>query len=173
MNILRVLLVIAIGLVLQMALARYAVGGRWVFDLVLVAVVYAALSWGPIAGMWAGTVGGLVQDGLSGEVIGVGGFAKTVAGVCAGVAGAQFIVSSASARVATLAAVTIGHRLLITTLLAIVDQRWSDVDWLAMLVETAINAVVGLVAFQATVLLPGAVRQTRERRRPSLSKRRW
>lgn len=169
----RVLLVVAIGLVLQMALARYAVGGRWVFDLVLVAVVYAALAWGPIAGMYAGTVGGLIQDGLSGDVVGIGGLAKTVAGFCAGVAGAQLIVARAPARVATVVAVTVGHRLLVIALRAIVDQRWSDVDWLAMLVETGLNGLAGLVAFQATEMLPGAVRQTRERRRPSLSKRRW
>lgn len=173
MNIARVLLVVAIGVILQMALARYAAGGRWVFDLVLVAVVYAALFWGPVAGMWAGTVGGLVQDALSGDVVGVGGLAKTVAGLSAGLAGAQFIVTRAPARVATLAAVTIGHRLLVLTLVSLVDQRWSQVDWLGMLVETGLNGLAGLVAFQATELLPGAVRTTRERRRPSLSKRRW
>jgi len=173
MNIARILIVVTVGLVLQMALARYSVGGRWVFDLVLVAVVYAALAWGPIAGMWAGTVGGLVQDSLSGDVVGIGGLAKTVAGVSAGVAGTQFIVSSGAARVATVAAVTVGHRLLVVALLAIVDQRWSDVDWLAMLVETGLNGLAGLIAFQASVLLPGAVRSTRELRRSSLSKRRW
>ena len=155
MSVLRVLIVVAVGLVLQMALARYSVGGRWVFDLVLVAVVYAALAWGPMAGMWAGTVGGLVQDSLAGDVVGIGGLAKTVAGVCAGVAGAQFIVSSSAARV------------------AIVDQRWSNVDWLAMLVETGLNGLAVLIAFQASVMLPGAVRSTRDLRRSSLSKRRW
>ena len=173
MSVLRVLIVVAVGLVLQMALARYSVGGRWVFDLVLVAVVYAALAWGPMAGMWAGTVGGLVQDSLAGDVVGIGGLAKTVAGVCAGVAGAQFIVSSSAARVATVAAVTIGHRLLVVALLAIVDQRWSNVYWLAMLVETGLNGLAVLIAFQASVMLPGAVRSTRDLRRSSLSKRRW
>lgn len=173
MKIARVLLVMTIGLILQMALARYAAGGRWVFDLVLVAVVYAALVWGPIAGMWGGALGGLVQDGLSGDVIGVSGLAKIVAGLCAGVAGAQFVIASAPARVATLAVVTIGHRLLVMLLLTIIDQRWADVRWLAILEETAMNSLAGLIAFQAIVLLPGAVRHTRARRRPSLSKRRW
>lgn len=173
MNVVRVLIVVAVGLVLQMALARYSVGGRWVFDLVLVAVVYAALAWGPVSGMMAGTLGGLIQDSLAGDVMGIGGLAKTVAGASAGIAGAQFIVSSGPARVATVAAVTVGHRLLVVALLAIIDQRWSNVDWLAMLVETGINGLAGLIAFQASVLLPGAVRSTRELRRSSLSKRRW
>ncbi len=173
MNIARVLLVVAVGLVLQMALARYAVGGRWAFDLVLVAVVYAGLAWGPIAGMWAGTAGGLIQDALSGDVIGVGGLAKTIAGLGAGVAGSQFVVSQASSRVATVVVVTVGHRLLLVSLLAIVDQRWSDISWTAMLVEIGVNGLAGLIAFKATELAPGAVRQSRQLRRSSLSKRRW
>ena len=53
------------AVVLQVTLARYTVGGRWVFDLVLVGVVYAALLWGPVAGMLAGTIGGLLQDWLA------------------------------------------------------------------------------------------------------------
>jgi len=173
MKVVRVIIVVAVGLVIQMALARYAVGGRWAFDLVLVAVVYAALVWGPVAGMWAGTVGGLAQDALSGDVVGIGGLAKTVTGFAAGVAGTQFIVARAPGRVAMVAVVTVVHRLLVVALLALVDQRWSDVSWLAMLVETSLNCLAGLVAFQATEMWPGAVRQTRERRRSSLSKRRW
>lgn len=173
MNLPRVLLVVTVGLVLQMALARFAVADQWVFDLVLVAVVYAALSWGPIAGMWAGTIGGLVQDALSGDIIGVGGLAKTVAGLGAGVAGAQFIVSSAAGRVATVAIVTVGHRVLVMALLALIHQRWSDGGWLGMLVEIGLNALAGLIAFQATEWWPGAMRQSRQLRRSSLSKRRW
>lgn len=173
MSLVRMLLIVAVGLVLQMALARYAVGGRWTFDLVMVAVVYAALLRGPVAGMWAGTIGGLAQDALSGDVIGLGGLAKTMAGLAAGVAGTRFMIGTVTARVATVAAVTVGHRLVVVLLRALVDQRWSDPDWLVMLVEIGCNGLAGLVAFQATALWPGAVRQTRERRRPSLSRRRW
>jgi rod shape-determining protein MreD len=172
MNVLRVLAVVTIGLVLQMLLARYAVGG-WTFDLVLVAVVYVALTWGPTSGMWAATVGGLVQDSLSGGVIGIGALAKVVAAYASGVAGTQFIMTRAPARVATVAVVTVGHRLLVVALVALVDLRWSDVGWLAMLVETCLNALAGFAAFQATELWPGAMRQSRERRRSSFSKRRW
>jgi hypothetical protein len=89
----RVLLTVVVALTLQMALARYAVAGRWVFDLVVVGVIYAALYWGSTAGMWTGTLGGLTQDALSGDVVGLGGFAKTIVGYGAGVLGAQFIVA--------------------------------------------------------------------------------
>ncbi len=173
MTIARVLLVVTVGLVLQMVLARYAMGGRWGVDLVLVGVVYAALYWGPVAGMWAGTVGGLAQDAMSGDIIGLGGLTKTAAGAAAGIAGTRFIVTRPSARIATVAAVTVGHRLLMTLLSGVVSQRSSQLSWTAMLVEVTLTGLAAFLAFQATELLPGAVEQTRRRRRPSLSKRRW
>lgn len=173
MKVTRVLLTVAVALILQMALARFAVGGRWVFDLVLVGVVYAALRWGPVSGMWAGSLGGLMQDALGGDLVGLGGLAKTVAGMGAGVIGAQFIVARPLARAGMVAGVTVIHRLLIVGLLAIVNQDWSGVSWTAMLIETGLNAVAGLLAFQLTDMVPGAVRQTRDRRRSSLSRRNW
>ena len=47
-------------------------------DLVLIVVVFAALAGGPVVGLWTGTFGGLVQDILSGGVIGASGLAKTI-----------------------------------------------------------------------------------------------
>jgi rod shape-determining protein MreD len=169
----RVLLTVIIALTLQMALARYAVAGRWVFDFVLVGVVYAALCWGPVAGMWTGTLGGLTQDALSGDVIGLGGFAKTVAGYGAGVLGAQFIVARPFARSGAVAVATVIHRLIVVGLMAVVDRDWPGFSWAAMLMETGLNALAGFVAFQASEMLPGALEQSRERRRSSLSRRRW
>lgn len=173
MKLTRVLLTVVVALTLQMALARYAVAGRWVFDLVVVGVIYAALYWGPAAGMWTGTLGGLTQDALSGDVIGLGGFAKTVVGFGAGVLGAQFIVARPFARSGAVAVATVVHRLIVVGLLAIVDRDWPGFSWTAMLMETGLNAVAGFVAFQVSDMLPGAVQQTRERRRSSFSRRRW
>jgi len=168
---LRVVLTVAAAVILQMALARFAIGGRWSFDLVLVGVVYASLFWGPVSGMWAGTLGGLMQDALVGDVVGVGGLAKTIAGFGAGVAGAQFIVARPLARAGIVAVVTIAHRLIIVGLLAVTDQNWAGVPWTAMVIEAGLNAAAGLVAFQVTVMLPGAIRSTRERRSSSMCRR--
>ena len=173
MKVTRVLLTIVVALTLQMTLARYAVAGRWVFDLVVVGVIYAALYWGPTAGMWTGTLGGLIQDSLSGDVIGLGGFAKTVVGYALGVLGAQFIVARTLARSGAVAVASVVHRLIIVGLLAVVDRDWPGFTWSAMLMETGLNTAAGFVAFQLTEILPGAVDRTRERRRSSLSRRRW
>lgn len=173
MKLTRVLLTVIVAVTLQMALARYAVGGRWVFDFVVVGVIYAAMCWGPVAGMWTGTLGGLTQDALVGDVIGLGGFAKTVVGYVAGVLGAQFIVSRPFARSGAVAVATVGHRLIVVGLLAVVDRDWPGFSWGAMLMETGLNAAAGFVAFQVSERLPGALEQSRERRRSSLSRRRW
>jgi len=49
-----VLAVVLASVAAQVILARYAVGGRFVFDLVLVGVVFAALASGAVGGMLAG-----------------------------------------------------------------------------------------------------------------------
>jgi hypothetical protein len=88
-----VLLTVVAAVFLQVALARYTVGGAWAFDLVLVGVVFAALQWGPVAGIVAGTLGGLLQDLLAGEIVGLGGLTKTIVGFVSGVVGTQFVLT--------------------------------------------------------------------------------
>ncbi len=169
----RVLVTVLVALTLQLALARYAVGGRWVFDLVLVAVVYGALLWGPAAGMWIGTLGGLMQDALSEDVIGVGGFAKTVVGFGVGGLGLQFLVARPLARASVVAVATVLHRLIVVGLWATADQEWKGVAWTVLLMETGLNAAAGLAAFHLTQMLPGVIQHTRAGCRSPLSRRRW
>jgi rod shape-determining protein MreD len=168
-----VLAAVAGGLVLQVARARYTVGGSWVFDLVLVGVVFAALSGGPVAGLWSGTVGGLLQDLLSGEVAGVGGLAKTLVGFLAGIVGTQFVMTRAYARALVVAVASVVHRLLMLGLQALIDQRWLGVPWGAILAEVLINTTVALVVFYGVAAGPGLVARRRASRRSSLSRRQW
>jgi rod shape-determining protein MreD len=168
-----VVVTMIIAVAVQVVLARYAAGGRWLFDLVLVAVVYAALSWGPIAGILAGTVGGLLQDMLSGGIIGVGGLAKTLVGFAAGTVGAQFIVTRLRERLLVVAAASVAHRLVILAVYGLIDQRWPIFPWAAMLSETVVNGAFALVVFQAVEGLPGALSQGRMSRRSRWGRRRW
>ena len=162
-----------VAVVLQLALSRYAVGGRFAVDLVLVGVIYVAFHWGPLAGMLAGTVGGIVQDSLADDVIGVGSLVKTVLGFAAGVVGAQFIVARPAGRAVVVAGASVVHRLAILALYGLIDQRWSGVPWTDILGETLVNMVAAVVAFQATESLPGMLARGRARRRSSLGRRRW
>jgi rod shape-determining protein MreD len=168
-----VVLTILVALVLQVTLARYMVGGRWAFDLVLVGVIFAALQWGPVAGMFAGTMGGLAQDVLAGDVVGIGGLSKTIAGFLSGTIGQQLLLVRPSARAVIVTMATIVHRLLMIGVFALIDQKWPAVGWGAMLAEVIINTSCGLIAFQAAAALPNALERQRMSRRSSLSRRNW
>ena len=104
--------VLAVAVVAQSALGGLEWRGTPTVDLVLVAVVYLALTGGPVAGLVAGTVGGLVQDALSTGILGMGGLAKTVVGFLAGRFGTQFIVTATLPRMITFAAATAAHAVL-------------------------------------------------------------
>jgi rod shape-determining protein MreD len=162
---------VIVAVAVQVLFSRFTVADRWVFDLVLVGVVYAALQWGPVAGMLAGTIGGLLHDVLSGGVAGVGGLAKTVVGFASGVVGAQLVVAKAHGRMLIVAAASLVHRFILMGLTAMIDQQWPAVSLAALVSETLINALIGFVAFQVTEALPSAV--ARGRRRSDFAGRRW
>ena len=66
---------IALALALQTMLDRFLARGPAV-DLVLVAVVYVALTSGPVAGMFAGSVAGLIQDSLTAPIVSSGSIGR-------------------------------------------------------------------------------------------------
>ena len=88
-----VLLALFAALALQTSLSGLTMSGARTVNLVVVAVVYVALVFGPVTGMMAGTAGGLAQDALAGGIVGVGSLSKTIVGFLAGLLGAQFIVA--------------------------------------------------------------------------------
>ena len=164
---------VIVAVVAQAVLARYAVGGRFVFDFVLVGVVYAALRWDARAGLIGGTIGGLLQDVLSGGVVGVGGLAKTLVGGAAGGLGAQFVVTRPHARALIVAGASVAHRLIVIGLTALIDQQWSGLPWADMLEETVLNTACAWALFQATEVLPAAVERRRVHRQARWGRRNW
>ena len=84
--------------------------GTVAVDLVLVVVVYVALTFGPATGLLSGTLAGLVQDALSSGIIGIGGLAKTLVGFLAGIIGTQFIVTAPLPRFVVFFAATVAAR---------------------------------------------------------------
>jgi rod shape-determining protein MreD len=173
MKLMWVVATIVLALILQVTLARYTVGGRWAFDLVLVGVLYAALQWGTAAGMVAGTVGGLAQDVLDNGIVGTGGLAKTLVGYAAGAIGTQFVIARPQARMVIVAIATVVHRFLLVGIMALIEQSWPSVAWTAVLWETAINSLCSVIAFSAAEAMPGMMARGRASRRSSFSRRQW
>ena len=156
---------LALALALQTTLTRFAVSGTGAVDLVLVAVVYVALSTGPVAGMLSGTAAGLIQDALSSGVIGIGGLAKTLVGFLVGAFGQQFIVTATLPRLVMFVAATALHAAVFMGLYVALGLRVFSSPWTAIASQAAVNAVIGLISFAVIESLPGALERRRGRRR--------
>jgi rod shape-determining protein MreD len=167
-----VLLALAVALLLQSTIAGLTLQGATAVNLVLVAVVYVALAFGPVSGLLAGTAGGLAQDALAGGVVGIGGLTKTLVGFLVGVLGTQFIVSQWFPRLVTFVAATLLHDLCFQALYALVEARPFSIDWGAVGIQAAVNAIIGTIAFVVVEHGPELL-QRREARRASYGRRRY
>jgi rod shape-determining protein MreD len=159
-----VVIAIALALALQTTLARLVVGGTAAIDLVLVALVYVALTTGPVSGMLAGTLAGLIQDSLSSGVIGIGGLAKSIVGFLVGAIGQQFIVTAALPRLVIFVTATAVHAAVFMGLYVVLGLRTFPSPWTAITSQALGNALVGLIAFAIIESMPGAVERRRLRR---------
>ncbi len=157
-----ILLAIALALAAQTTIARYITSGTVTVDLVLVVVVYVALTSGSVAGLLTGTVAGLIQDSLlSTGLIGIGGLAKSIVGFVSGIVGTQFIVSQPLPRFLVFFVATIAHQAITIGLSVVLGQQSFGTPYAAVAGEALVNAVVGVAAFQLSELLPGAVERRR------------
>jgi rod shape-determining protein MreD len=157
---------VALALALQTTLAKLLVGGSAAIDLVLVAVVSVALMTGPVGGMLAGSVAGLVQDSLSTGVLGIGGLAKSVIGFLVGAISQQFILTSALPRFLMFVGATAAHAALFMGLNVGLGLRAFPSPWKAVASQAVGNAVVGIIAFAIIEALPGVMERRRVGRRP-------
>ena len=160
-----VLVAIALALALQTTLARFVVGGTVAIDLVLVVVIYVALANGPVAGMFTGSIAGLVQDALSSGVIGIGGLATSIVGFLAGVLGQQFIVTAALPRVVMFMAATVLHAVVFMGLYVALTSTRFRAPYTAVFSQALANAAVGIIAFTIVESLPGVLERRRVSRR--------
>ena len=159
-----VLIAIALALALQTSLARFLVGGTAALDLVLVVVVYVALTSGPVTGMLAGSAAGIVQDALSSGTVGIGGLANAIVGFGAGVIGQQFIVTAAFPRFVMFIVATLVHSALFMGMYVLLGLKEFPSPWAAVLSQAIGNAVVGIVGFAVVESLPGAMERRRFKR---------
>ena len=161
----------AVALALQTSFARFLTPGANLVDLVFVAVVYVALTAGPAAGLLAGAVAGVAQDALAAtgtsvivvgpgistarSIIGIGGLAKTVVGFVAGIIGSQFIVARPLPRAFVFFTANVAHAIIFMGLYKMIDPSYAQVSYGALFSQAGANALVGVLAFQASDLWPG------------------
>lgn len=161
MNALKIIAGVGFALVLQTLLSHYLVHGRLGIDLVLVVVTFLGLTSGPVVGLFAGTIGGLAQDALSTGIVGIGGLAKTIVGFVSGIIGAQFIVSQPIPRFIVFVGASLVQVGVVVGLESLLELRPLGRTVPLTLIEAAGNGLVGVVLFQLSDLLPGAVERRR------------
>jgi rod shape-determining protein MreD len=153
---------IVISIAVQTTLVGYIFrGSSTAIDLVLIVVVYIAIKSGPVTGLLAGTVAGLIQDALSSGVLGIGGLAKTIVGFLSGSLGTQFIVTAPLPRFLLLVVATALHAAIFMGLYTLLNLRQFPAPYPAIAGQAFGNAFVGVVAFQVIEWLPGFVDRRR------------
>ena len=159
------MLAVALALALQTTLGRLTVGGTVSVDLVLVVVTYLALARGPMAGMLAGSVAGLLQDTLASGVIGIGGLSKSLVGYLAGVVAQQFILTAPVPRLVIFIGATVVHAVVFMGLYVLLGLRSFPSPYAAVLAQAVGNGLIGLVMFLIVERLPLVPERRHMRRR--------
>ena len=146
--------IIAGALALQTTLAGMIMRGTTALDFVLMAVVYLALRSGPVTGLLAGSVAGLIQDALSSGILGIGGLAKTLVGFLVGVLGTQFIVAAPLPRFVVFVAATALHAAVFMGLYVLLDLRQFPSPYTEVGTQALGNGFVGVIVSQILDWLP-------------------
>ena len=152
---------ILVAIALQTTLSNFLVRGNTTIDLVLIVVVFVAIKSGPVTGLLAGTVAGLIQDALSSGILGIGGLAKTIVGFLSGVLGTQFIVTAPLPRFVLLLLATVLHAVIFMGLYTLLNLRQFSAPYPAIVGQAFGNAFVGVIVFQLIEWLPGFVDRRR------------
>jgi rod shape-determining protein MreD len=122
------------------------------FDLPLICSVFYGFTLGnPIASILIGSSLGLMQDSLSGAVLGANGLSKTLIGFFAASAGSKFAVDQPITRIFALFLFSIGDGILVTILgLMVSPATWSAIYSGALsrwLLSATFNTLLGLILF--------------------------
>ena len=153
----QIALAVGAALLVQTTLLRMVASASVPVDLVLVVVVYAALSRGPAAGLWTGTAAGLLQDVLSGGIVGVSGLAKCLAGALVGLSGTRFIVASTASRFLAYAAASLLHAACFFGVYLLLDTGAPAASGAFLLAQVLPNAVAGVAVTWSVRVAPGAL----------------
>lgn len=166
-----VIAALAASLLLQSTIAgmSFAAGSR--VNLVLVAVVYVALAYGAVSGLFAGCAAGLVQDAIAGSIVGIGGLSKTIVGFFVGVLGAQFIVSTPVPRFLMFVGASLVHELCFQALYALVESRGIRFQLSGAVIQALVNGAVGITAFLLVERGPEMIQRGNWRRSSSVRRR--
>jgi rod shape-determining protein MreD len=88
----RYIILFVVVVILQFSIVRFIEILHWRPDLILIVLVSFSLRKGPNWGMTAGFIGGLLQDLVGAQILGLNALAKTMAGFIAGILSGKLAV---------------------------------------------------------------------------------
>ena len=142
MQTVKIALTILVALLLQMLLSNYLGFFKYV-DLALVMTVYFGLQRALLLGMLAGLVLGIGGDAVTSEIVGVGGFSKTLIGYLAALTSVKLSMENPLARLAAVAVASVVNTILHVGLHLMLEQPLVDASTYAGLGKTVGWRVLG------------------------------
>ena len=123
-------------------------------DIPLVVVVLAALSRGPIVGLWAGTLAGFLQDLMSGGLVGVSGFSKSLIGVTIGFLARRLMHTGYGYRILFIALATIINVVLFVGVYRLIEFATPVVEGVNVLQQGILNVAAGILIVVTSERMP-------------------
>jgi len=141
-------------------------------DLPLVVVVLAALSGGPIVGLWVGTLAGFLQDLMSGGLVGVSGLAKSLVGATIGALAMRLMHTGHWHRILLILLATIMNIVLFVGVYRLVSFSTSAIDGVNVFQQVVLNVTAGFLVVGVSEQMPALWSRFRKQRMV-LAVQRW
>jgi rod shape-determining protein MreD len=133
-------------------------------DIPLVVVVLAASSGGPIVGLWAGTFAGLLQDLMSGGLVGVSGLSKSLIGVVTGLLAGRLMRTGYGYRTLLITLATIMNVVVVGGVYRLIALTMPVVEGVNLLQQAILNVAAGILIVVASERMPVLWRSIRKQR---------
>ena len=165
-------LALGAALLAQTALLRMVTVVPVPVDLALIVVVYAALSRGATTAIWTGTAAGLLQDVLSGGIVGPSGLAKSLVGAIIGLGSTRLVVAALWSRFAVYVAASLLHAVCFFGVYMLIDTGAPAASVAFLVGQALVNGLVFVSGVGLVHAAPTAWRRLRAYWSP-LAGRNW
>jgi rod shape-determining protein MreD len=136
-------LLVAGAMVFQLILSGIWPITLYFVDLPLLVVLYYALNRGPTVGLTLGGAVGLLQDSLTGSLLGVGAVARGLVGYAVGSASTRLVFVGRFPQILLVAAGTLLSNLLEASTLALMGRQMATPSIAGLLAVTVGNSLLG------------------------------
>ena len=165
MRSLRFAMALAVATLLQVAGVSLFPQFFLTVDLFLVIVVFNAMDGNSAAGMFGGTVAGLVTDGLTGGYFGLFGIANTAVGYGTAITAQRLVIQRPASSLLVFAVAAAAQQLILLgiSLLFVADAELPQYSWI--LVKVGTTGVLGGVLYLANRRMRSRVEMWRRTRK--------